>query len=225
MDDPFGPIQWFDPDAVDRHHGTNLPHYEMPGAIYFVTFRLGDSLPQKVYQELAAARDAFLRKHPFPHTDEQDRQFKRLYVLPLERCLDEGLGECVLRDSQVRAIVRKTLLHFDGQRYRLGDFVIMPNHVHLLTRIRHGITLRATCRQWTSLSAVRVNELLGRHGRLWQTEPFDHIMRGPEKLLQCRGYIADNPRNLRCGEFALDQGTLFRTEPGIRLTDGAFATP
>ena len=214
MDDPFGPIRWFDWDAVQRHPGRNLPHYELPGAIYFVTFRLCDSLPAEAYIKLAAARDAFLLQHPFPHTDEQNRQFKRVYHIPLERHLDMGMGQCILRRPDVREIVAKTLLKFDDDRYQLGDFVLMPNHVHLLARTRRDLKLRNTCRQWKQLSATRINALLHRQGRLWQSEPFDHILRGPVKLRQCRQYIADNPQHLRPDDFTLGQGTLFH-DPAI----------
>lgn len=139
MPDAFGPIRWFDWDAVERHYGGNLPHFELPGGIYFVTFRLADSLPQDVYKKLAAARDAFLAHNPLPHTPEQQDQFKRIYHLPLECNLDRGLGECVLRNRCVRDLLKDTLLHHDCNQYQIGDFVIMPNHVHLLARTRPGL--------------------------------------------------------------------------------------
>jgi REP element-mobilizing transposase RayT len=35
-------------------------------------------------------------------------------------------------DPRIGPIVEDTLLHFDAERYRLMEWVIMPNHVHLL---------------------------------------------------------------------------------------------
>lgn len=173
----FGPVQWFDESLVHREYGTNLPHYKIPGAIYFVTFRLWDSIPADVYASLLDARNRFLDGNPFPHTDDQRCEYKRIFIAPAERYLDQGLGECVLRDARTRQILMDILTRFDGARYQLGDYVVMPNHVHLLVRVRRDLRLRSTCRQWTNLSAARINEALGRSGRLWQTDPFDHIVR------------------------------------------------
>ena len=209
MLDAFGPLQWFDWDAVRRHHGTHLPHYEIPGAIYFITFRLCDSLPEEVYTKLASLRTAFIDRNPSPHSEEQEREFRRIYSLPLECCLDSGQGACALRPLDARRILEQILLHFDGERYQLGDYVIMPNHVHLLMRMRLDSNMRIQCRHWKALSARNINHLLGKRGRFWQSEPFDHIVRSPQKLQHCTDYIRNNPRNLRSSDFTLSKGKGF----------------
>ncbi|MCK4298288.1 MAG: transposase [Planctomycetes bacterium] len=45
-----------------------------------------------------------------------------------------------------------------------------------------------------SVSAVRVNRLLGRSGRpLWQRNYYDRIVRDENELNRIRQYIAENP--------------------------------
>ena len=46
--------------------------------------------------------------------------------------LDRGQGSCWLKQSEVATIVESALRKFDGERYALGEFVIMPTHVHVL---------------------------------------------------------------------------------------------
>jgi len=42
----------FDPNKSLRVYTRNLPHWRQPGATYFVTFRLIDSIPYDVWQEM-----------------------------------------------------------------------------------------------------------------------------------------------------------------------------
>ncbi len=88
-----------------------LPHFDSPEIVQFVTFRLGDSLPKAVAQALAALADNLLQ------TDQK---------------LDAGLGACWLGRPDIAALVETALLHFDGGRYRLLAWCIMPNHVHVV---------------------------------------------------------------------------------------------
>jgi type I restriction enzyme R subunit len=64
------------------------------------------------------------------------REFRRLRDRAWHRALDDCHGECLLRDPMNARIVADGLLHFDGKRYDLDTFIIMPNHVHLLVQFR-----------------------------------------------------------------------------------------
>jgi type I restriction enzyme R subunit len=100
-------------------------------------------------------------------------------------------------------IVADALLHFDGQRYRMGDFIVMPNHVHLLAVFSSQECMRQQCDSWLHYSAFRIHQTIGEKGKLWQQEPFDHLVRSPEQYDYLRQYIADNPRkaSLKPGEY------------------------
>ena len=49
-----------------------------------------------------------------------------------ENSLDTCQGECVLQRRDLVQIVHDSLLYFVSDRYRMGDFIVIPNHVHLL---------------------------------------------------------------------------------------------
>ena len=40
----------------------------------------------------------------------------------------------MLKDPANAKIVADALRHFDGERYEMASFVVMPNHVHVLFR-------------------------------------------------------------------------------------------
>jgi type I restriction enzyme R subunit len=63
---------------------------------------------------------------------EVAREFLDLFWNRWHDALDAGHGACVLRQPDLATIVGNSLRHFDGERYLMLDFVVMPNHVHLL---------------------------------------------------------------------------------------------
>jgi type I restriction enzyme R subunit len=101
------------------------------------------------------------------------------------------------------AVVAESLHRFNDVRYRLGDYIVMPNHVHLLCCLLDGTAIEAQCKSWKRFTAREINARLGASGRFWQEESFDHLVRSPEQFDHFRAYIADNPSraNLKEGEF------------------------
>nr|WP_315861222.1 transposase [Anatilimnocola floriformis] len=79
----------------------------------------------------------------------------------------------------------------------------MPNHVHLLAVFATAEAMADQCDSWLKFSATKINRLLSRKGKLWQQEPFDHLVRSPEQYEYLRKYIADNPTKagLKLGEY------------------------
>ena len=98
---------------------------------------------------------------------------------------------------EVRQIVEEVLRHDDGTKYRLEDFIVMPNHVHVLVSPLDKHTLSEITQAWKSTAAHRINKLLGRAGTFWQKESFDHIVRSAEQAQKFREYIQENPCGLR----------------------------
>jgi hypothetical protein len=88
-----------------------LPHFDSAETIQFITFRLFDSLPRAVAEALAKQADNLAK------TDER---------------LDGGLGACWLGEPAIAELVENTILHFDGERYRVLAWCVMPNHVHVI---------------------------------------------------------------------------------------------
>ena len=100
-------------------------------------------------------------------------------------------------------IVADSLLKFDGDRYELTNFVVMPNHVHLLAAFRDEEAMLTQCEGWKHFQAVQINRAIGASGRFWQQDGFDHLVRSEEQFAHFQRYLADNPRKagLPPGEF------------------------
>jgi len=153
------------------------PHRDALGLIQMVTFRLADSLPAAVLEEL--------RKDRSPRGDAHRRERVEAY-------LDDGHGACHLRDPVIAGIVERALLRFDGERYRLIAWSIMPNHVHLLSEMRPGHNLARVLHTWKSYTAHAANRALGRSGAFWQTEYWDRYIRDEQHLQNALRYIDGN---------------------------------
>jgi hypothetical protein len=200
-------FRFFDPTRSAGIHRRRLPHWEQKGTCAFVTFRLLDSLPPTVVQAWNRKRRDWLVRKGLPeglsmaealeNLGERDRRsFQRFASSRYEAAMDKGLGTCVLRDPQVRGLLVDSLVFGDGTDYLLGGYVIMPNHVHLLIQpmTRPLSEILSTVR---TCSARVINRHLGRRGQLWDSEPFDHLVRSPHHFLRYQQYIAMNPRRAR----------------------------
>jgi len=93
----------------------------------------------------------------------------------------------------VSALVEDALHHFDGSRYVLDAYAVMPNHVHVLMKPLNPCGLPRILHSWKSFSAHRANLMLGRQGAFWQDESFDHVVRSAQQLAFYRKYIEENP--------------------------------
>jgi type I restriction enzyme R subunit len=107
--------------------------------------------------------------------------------------LDECHGACVLRRPEHSQIVADSLQYFDGERYDLADFVVMPNHVHVLAAFPDEDAMIQQCESWKHFTATNINRALQRRGRFWQADDFDHLVRSVEQFERLRQYICDNP--------------------------------
>ncbi len=155
-----------------------LPHFNQPGIIQAVTFRLADAMPAEQQTEW----QVFLKLKD-----------KALCQQKIQEYLDAGHGSCVLRDEQIARLVEDALLHFDGTRYRLIAWVIMPNHVHVVIEVFAGYPLAAILHSWKSFTANAANRLLGRTGPFWEPEYHDRFVRDERHLQNAINYIHENP--------------------------------
>ena len=190
----FTPFDQHQPASI---HSRRLPHWELRGPTYFITFRLADSLPHSAQREWRRQRDALLQQEVELQSREQFEESVWTLNEKLEQQLDEGYGACLLRETAVANIVEGALKHFDGERYWLGSYVIMPNHVHALVSPIQGHELAQVMHSWKSFTAHEIDKALGRKGTIWEDESFDHIVRNEAQLERFGRYIADNPGKAR----------------------------
>jgi len=57
-------LHFFNPYAETAKTRNNLPHWQQKGAVYFVTFRLADAIPQSLLGPWQELREAWLLHHP-----------------------------------------------------------------------------------------------------------------------------------------------------------------
>ncbi len=187
---------------IDRHR-VNLPHWQQGESWIFVTWRLSDSLPQPIVEKLAAQRALWEKNHPQPWNEELLREHNRKFTLGFEKLLDDAHGECILAQENLRESVSGALLHFDGERYELGTFVIMPNHVHVLFRPLGEHRLEDILQTWKRYSAREINKRRGKEGSIWQREYWDRLIRTEKQFEWTRNYIVTNPAKLLPRTFTL----------------------
>lgn len=179
---PVSPIK----DWHRRFH--SVPHRENK-ALQSITFRLYDSLPKEVIEEIKLKLDI---KKDDPSCNSMQYQRLRQKIAEYE---DAGYGQCFLRDERIAAIMQDTLKHFDGERYQLLCWCIMPNHVHVLIEVNEGWSLSKIMHGWRSYTANEANRILGRTGKFWMEEYYDRYIRNDNHLQKTINYILNNPAN------------------------------
>jgi putative transposase len=219
-------FQGLHPDKPVTMYVRHLPHWRQEGATYFVTFRQRDSLPEAKLDELEQVRREWEQQHSAPSTvgrifnpsspqgwfakpsygKEQLEELSREIMRRVEQWLDQGMGSCRLKDRSAAKRVVDAMHHFDSQRYELGCYVVMPNHVHAIVRPEArcnpseaserienpSYELERVLQSWKRHTARAINRQFGLTGQLWQEESFDRIIRDEEHLWRALQYIGTN---------------------------------
>jgi len=181
------------------HSRGYLPHVKREGAEYFVTFRLADSLPKEVLQRFEKQRAARLRAlgeadHRGTPTRDSEEIIQRDFQRSIERFLDRGVGACHLRRPEIADLVTGAIRFFDGERYLLREWVVMPNHVHALVWPMPDHLLDKIVQSWKRFTSTHAKPLLGlAPGRFWQPEAYDHWVRDDRERARIARYVRMNP--------------------------------
>jgi hypothetical protein len=187
---------FFDPTKSWFIRRGQLPHWRQDGALYFVTFRLSDSLPQSKLR--------FWREQRRAWAGAAEEVLHRLLIRQnrhVEAWLDRGTGSCILRDQDACGIVEEELRRDDGRLYELGPSTVASNHVHALLRTAPGVDLSEVTNKWKGRSARRIGKLRDVRARnpnprhLWQIETLDHIVRNQASLERIGAYIGNHVRS------------------------------
>lgn len=207
-----------DDDTHERpeHYRRHLPHWQPGGAVLFVTYRLADSLPAEVLIDLREQR-ARLIQEPMRRNESCDERRVRIDKQMLAHFDDRLVGAPSpkwLANRDVAAVVHTSLKYWDGERYLLRRYVIMPNHVHMLIEplperplgqasglshesAANGETtyfpLPLILRSIKGFTAREANKVLARSGRFWQDESYDRWARNEAEVLRIANYIDANP--------------------------------
>ena len=159
-----------------------FPHFDGEGMTQHVCFHLFDSLPQRVLDKWREE----LKSLPTKEAEIEKRT-------RIQDFLDSGYGECFLRDDRLAEIVENALLHFDGKRYALHAWCVMPNHTHTMFTPEAEFKMSKIVHSWKSFTANKCNEVLGRTGKFWELDPFDRYIRNEQHYRSALAYIENNP--------------------------------
>jgi REP element-mobilizing transposase RayT len=175
---PINPDLIVDPTSVpfaEPSFRGVLPHLFKPGCTYFVTYCLAD-----------VARSRAIER-------QQLRQSNEPWKVAEAIDFDPTMGSCLLKNPDLAAVVEDSLLHFQGERYALSAWCVMPNHVHAVVTPLGEHRLPRILQSWKGFSAHKINKKLNRSGRVWQKESFDHIVRDEESFERFVAYSESNP--------------------------------
>jgi REP element-mobilizing transposase RayT len=168
------------PRASGPHKGWHergyLPHFDGGAVVQSITFRLADSLPRHVHEAILSSAKS-----------DEDR-FRRL-----EGLIDRGRGACILKCPDIATLVENALLFFDGARYRLLAWAIMPNHVHVMIEQVEGYPLGGIMHSWKSFTAKKINCVRESKGSVWSPDYHDRYIRNVEHYEYAVSYIEQNP--------------------------------
>lgn len=167
-------------DPRSWHSRGYLPHFDQDGFTQFITFRLADSVPQNVLDEWRDDLDS---------GEITDADMRRR----IEYYLDQNYGESWLRIPAIANALQETLLKWDGEKYRLISWVIMPNHGHILFTPLEGLRVSEIMHSIKSYTAHVANKFLNRKGRFWAKEYFDRYIRDQHHFANTVFYIENNP--------------------------------
>jgi len=197
---------------VKTFHRNYLPHIRPIGATFFITMRLDDALPQHIVKGLTEAfekeKTDIIEKYPNDHEERVYDASKRHFGKYDHQLDDKPYGECHLKNPDVAHIITEKLNTMDGHYFELQAYCVMPNHLHLLidTSIQlagkhidesnlddNYIQLNTTLKHFKGATGYNSNQALGRSGKFWQRDSYDHYVRDDREWNNVVNYILNNP--------------------------------
>ncbi len=198
---------------MKTNYTRNLPHIQLIGATFFITFSLYGSIPKEKIQQLQQERNAKINtliEENSGNLKETLDIVQKQYFQKVDAVLDlVEYGQKYLSNPHAAQIVANKIHQYDNEYYDLLAFCIMPNHVHLLFDLnlqsqKIAIEEEVTGKNYKQIydimhlikggSAYEANKVLNRLGRLWQVESYDRYVRNIRELQNIVMYIANNPK-------------------------------
>lgn len=109
-------------DIFYRH----LPHYHLPNATFFITFRLAGSLPVEVVKQLREEKESELRRlaEQYQGDELQQKRYKlsKKMFARYDDYLDKGYGPRWLARPRIAEIVKLELHHLHPEFYHLHAY-------------------------------------------------------------------------------------------------------
>jgi len=164
-----------------------LPHIQPDDAIFFITFRLKDTLPKDILFNYLHEKEELIRTN---HTDN----IPTLYLEKIDKYLDHA-KDYFLKEDKIAKVIQDSIFFYEGKYYEVIAFCIMPNHIHLLLNTNHFpyIPLYKILGRIKGFSAKNINKIRETKGHLWSNESYDHLIKTKNELANVIEYIIHNP--------------------------------
>jgi len=174
-----------------------MPHYQPENGVLFITFRLNNSLPADFIAKLNEYKleiSSKTKQGSYYQNVIRKRVFDFYDTLLTEYRKDTDY----LTNPGVAEIIMNTLQKFDKDLYDLFCFTIMPNHVHILLRLKEREEgeyhqLSFIVKKIKSITTHDINLLLKKTGSTWQREYYDYCARSGKEAMNIANYILMNP--------------------------------
>jgi putative transposase len=156
------------------HRRGYLPHFDANTLVQHVVFRTAASLNSDTLD--AATRQG--------HSEG-----RRI----IDQALDASQNGTLFEQADLADIMQAGILHFDGDRYDLQAWCIMPNHVHVLLVTAPKVLLGQIVKTWKSQATREINACLKSSGPIFARDYFDRYIRNSLQMKRAIGYIEENP--------------------------------
>jgi putative transposase len=104
------------------------------------------------------------------------------------------LGRSVLQTERMANLFIDVLRSYAAaKKFRLHDFVVMPNHFHLLLTLNKDMTVEKAVQLVKGNFSFRAKKELGFEREIWQPGFSDERVWDRESFLRHRSYINNNP--------------------------------
>ena len=170
-----------------------LPHWVVDYGCYSLMFRCRGSLPDSVLLRLSEIK---MNQEQLVVRDEEALQQQRRSFKILEAYLDQSQGFSPFSDLSIRRALDQYLREYDVSGLKFQHWVIMPNHLHLLTAPLHCERVecfKSVMTQFKLRSTQMLNRALERRGSLWQAHQYDRWVRNENEFRRWQEYFRDNP--------------------------------
>jgi len=176
----------------------NLPHILPKDGVFFITYRVKDSLPLDLIvrlkndfkNEVSQAKEIILNSKVLRY---KLMEIKKQYFLDFDHFLDKYINKHNLTENKpIANIVSSSLHYLDNKDYKLICYCIMPNHVHLIIhKLKKPLyTIMKVLKGYT---AREINTVLNLKGSFWHAESYDHVIRSRRELHNTIQYVLKNP--------------------------------
>ena len=105
-----------------------------------------------------------------------------------------SMGRALLQSERNATLLIDVLRSYvAGRKFQLHDFVVMPDHVHLLITVGGDMTIERAMQFVKGGFSFRLRKESGYLGEVWQRGFSEVRVDDRESFLRYRDYIAENP--------------------------------